>query len=105
MTGLDRQDENAIGAGTLLPASWFLVSPVASHKDTPHTFTTSASEGARFLLVTEPAGFDGSMRSGAEAANALTLSPAPSQPPDPERLGTPTGKYGIEILGLPGLSS
>jgi len=36
-------------------------------KDTPHTFTVSAPEGARSLLVTEPAGFEGFMRSGAEA--------------------------------------
>jgi len=74
-------------------------------KDTPHTFTVSGPEGARFLLVTEPAGFEGFMRSGAEPANALTLPAAPSGPSDLERLGALATEYGIEILGPPGIPS
>ena len=72
-------------------------------KDVPHTFTVSAPEGARFLLVTEPAGFESFMRSSAEPARALTLPPPPSAPPDVERLGALAAEYGIDILGPPGI--
>ena len=72
-------------------------------KDMPHTFMVSAPEGARFLLVTEPAGFESFMRSSAEPARALTLPPPPSAPPDVERLGALAAEYGIDILGPPGI--
>jgi hypothetical protein len=62
----------------------------------------SAPEGARLLLVTEPAGFESFMRSSAEPARALTLPP-PSGPPDVERLGALAAEYGIDILGPPGI--
>jgi quercetin dioxygenase-like cupin family protein len=83
------------------PAGSFVFGP----KDTPHTFTVSSPEGARFLLVTEPAGFESFMRSGAEPARTLTLPPSSSEPPDPERLGALAAEYGIEILGPPGIPS
>jgi len=72
-------------------------------QDTPHTFTVSSPEGARFLLVTEPAGFESFMRSCAEPAKALTLPPPPSEPPDAERMGAIATEYGIDILGPPGI--
>jgi quercetin dioxygenase-like cupin family protein len=74
-------------------------------QDTPHTFTVSSPEGARFLLVTEPAGFESFMRSCAEPAKALTLPPPPREPPDAERMGAIAAEYGIEILGPPGIPS
>lgn len=83
------------------PAGSFVFGP----KDTPHTFAVSSPEGARFLLVTEPAGFESFMRSSAEPARALTLPPPPSEAPDPERLGALAAEYGIEILGPPGIPS
>ena len=81
------------------PAGSFVFGP----RDMPHTFTVSAPEGARFLLVTEPAGFESLMRSSAEPARALTLPPPPSSPPDVERLGALAAEYGIDILGPPGI--
>ena len=70
----------------------------------PHTFTVTSPE-ARFLLVTEPAGFEGLMRALSEPAQALTLPPATSQPPDPERMTAVAGEYGIDIIGPPGIPS
>jgi quercetin dioxygenase-like cupin family protein len=81
------------------PAGSFVFGP----KDMAHTFTVSSPEGARFLLVTEPAGFESFMRSSAEPARALTLPPPPSAPPDVERLGALAAQYGIDILGPPGI--
>src|SRR5947209_2885242 len=49
-------------------------------RDVPHTFMVS-SEQARFLLVTEPAGFEKFMRAMGTPAEALTIPP-PSAPPE-----------------------
>ena len=82
------------------PAGSFVYGP----RDIPHTFTVTSPE-ARFLLVTEPAGFEGFMRTLSEPAQALTLPPATSQPPEPERMMALAAEYGIEILGPPGIPS
>jgi len=65
-------------------------------------FTVTSLE-ARFLLVTEPAGFEGFMRALSEPAQSLTLPPATTPPPDPERMTAIATEYGIEILGPPGI--
>jgi quercetin dioxygenase-like cupin family protein len=70
----------------------------------PHTFTVTSPE-ARFLLVVEPAGFEGFMRALSEPAQAHTLPPASSRPLDPERMMAVATEYGIDILGPPGLPS
>ena len=80
------------------PAGSFVYGP----RGVPHTFTVTSPE-ARFLLVAEPAGFEGFMRALAEPAQALTLPPATSRPPDPERMMAIAADYGIEILGPPGI--
>jgi quercetin dioxygenase-like cupin family protein len=80
------------------PAGSFVYGP----RGVPHTFTVTSPE-ARFLLVAEPAGFEGFMRALAEPAEALTLPPATSRPPDPERMMAIAAEYGIEILGPPGI--
>lgn len=80
------------------PAGSFVYGP----RGIPHTFTVNSRE-ARFLLVAEPAGFEGFMRSLAEPAMALTLPPATVQPPAPERMMAAAAEYGIEILGPPGI--
>lgn len=85
--------------GRLIEAS--AGSLVYGPRGTPHTFEVSSGE-ARFLLVAEPAGFEGFMRALAEPAQALVLPP-PVQPPDPERLAIVAAEYGIEILGPPGI--
>ena len=82
------------------PAGSFVYGP----RDVPHTFTVTSPE-ARFLLVTEPAGFERFMRALAEPAQTLTLPPATIQPPEPERMMALAAEYGIEILGPPGIPS
>ena len=80
------------------PAGSFVYGP----RGIPHTFTVTSPE-ARFLLVTEPAGFEGFMRALSEPARSLTLPPATSPSPDPERMMAIATEYGIEILGPPGI--
>jgi len=70
----------------------------------PHTFIVT-SDRARFLLVTEPAGFEGFMRTLSEPAATLTLPPPSLQPPAPELMMATAAGYGIEILGPPGIPS
>jgi quercetin dioxygenase-like cupin family protein len=80
------------------PAGSFVYGP----RGVPHTFVVSSTE-ARFLLVAEPAGFDGFMLALSEPAQTLTLPPDSVQPPPPEQLGATAAEYGIEILGPPGI--
>jgi hypothetical protein len=65
-----------------VPAGSFVYGP----RDVPHTFTVTSAENARFLLVTEPAGFERFVRALAEPARTLTVPPPPSEPPDFGRL-------------------
>ncbi|MEA2419711.1 MAG: hypothetical protein QOE60_1917 [Thermoleophilaceae bacterium] len=80
------------------PAGSFVYGP----REVPHTFSV-ASEQARFLLVAEPAGFEGFLRALGEPAGALTLPPPAAGPPDMEKLGAVAAEYGLEILGPPGI--
>ncbi len=80
------------------PAGSFVFGP----RDIPHTFTIS-SEHARFLLVTEPAGFEGFVRALSEPAERLEIPPAPTTPPDMAPMVALAAEYGIEILGPPGI--
>jgi len=86
------------GEVVVAPAGSFVYGP----RDIPHTFLVSSAE-ARFLLVTEPAGFEGFMRALSEPAQALTLPPPSVQPPAPELMMATATEYGIEILGPPGI--
>jgi quercetin dioxygenase-like cupin family protein len=71
-------------------------------RDVPHTFMVS-SEQARFLLVTEPAGFEDFMRAMGQPAEALTVPPPAAPPADIAPLIAAAAGYGIEILGPPGI--
>ena len=62
-----------------------------------------SSERARFLLVTEPAGFEGFMRAAAVPAERLEIPPAPTEPPDMAAMSALAAEYGLEILGPPGI--
>jgi quercetin dioxygenase-like cupin family protein len=73
-------------------------------RDVPHTFVVS-SERARFLLVTEPAGFEGFIRALAEPATAPEIPPAPTAPPDMAPVLAAAAEHGLEILGPPGIPS
>jgi len=68
----------------------------------PHTFSVT-SETARFLLVTEPAGFERFMRSLSEPATDLVIPPPATEPPDVAAMTRLAAEYGIEILGPPGI--
>jgi mannose-6-phosphate isomerase-like protein (cupin superfamily) len=71
-------------------------------RDVPHTFVVS-SEQARFLLVTEPAGFEGFIRALGLPAATPELPPAPTAPPDMEPVLRAAAAHGLEILGPPGI--
>jgi quercetin dioxygenase-like cupin family protein len=86
------------GAVTVAPAGSFVFGP----RDVPHTFIVS-SDQARFLLVTEPAGFEGFMRAGGVPAARLEIPPAPTEPPDVEGLTRLAASFGMEIVGPPGI--
>src|SRR5438477_12184368 len=67
------------GQVTDAPAGSFVYGP----RGIPHTFTVT-SPAARFLLVTEPAGFEGIMRALSQPAQSLSLPPATTPPPHPD---------------------
>jgi len=71
-------------------------------RNLPHTFTVS-SETARFLLVTEPAGFEAFERSIAQPATQLVIPPPATEPRDVEAMARLAAEYGVEILGPPGI--
>ncbi|HWD85250.1 MAG TPA: quercetin 2,3-dioxygenase [Solirubrobacteraceae bacterium] len=80
------------------PAGAFVYGP----RNVPHTFMVS-SEQARYLLVTEPAGFDNFIRAVGEPAPRLEVPPAPAAPPDMQRIMQLAAESGMEILGPPGI--
>jgi quercetin dioxygenase-like cupin family protein len=82
------------------PAGSFVYGP----RNVPHTFVVSSPE-ARFLLVTEPAGFESFVRTLAEPAQTISLPPRATEPPDLDRLTAVAAEYGLEILGPPGIPS
>lgn len=86
------------GQVTTAGAGSFVYGP----RDVPHTFEVSSDE-ARFLLVTEPAGFERFLREMSVPAASPTLPPASVEPPAPETLGAAAAKFGVEILGPPGI--
>jgi quercetin dioxygenase-like cupin family protein len=88
-----------VGGETIVASSGtFVFGP----KDIPHTFMVS-SEQARFLLVTEPGGFDAFMRAAGEPAQRLEIPPPATEPPDVAALAALAAEYGIEITGPPGI--
>jgi quercetin dioxygenase-like cupin family protein len=80
------------------PAGSFVYGP----RNIPHTFTVT-SDQARFLLVVEPAGFEGFVRAIGQPAERLEIPPAATEPPDIARIAEAAAEYGMEILGPPGI--
>ena len=71
-------------------------------RDVPHTFTVTSND-ARFLLVVEPAGFEEFLLELSESAASPTLPPASLALPAQETMMQTAARYGIEILGPPGI--
>jgi quercetin dioxygenase-like cupin family protein len=88
----------AAGQVAEAPAGSFVYSP----PDTPHTFSVVSDE-ARFLLGTNPGGFEAFLRACSEPAGDRTLPPPETAAPDPARLAELAAEHGIEILGPPGI--
>jgi quercetin dioxygenase-like cupin family protein len=86
------------GETILAPAGSFVFGP----KGIPHTFIVSSDE-ARFLLVTEPAGFEQFMRMVGEPAARLEVPPPATEPPDVAALTSAAAGFGIAITGPPGI--
>lgn len=80
------------------PAGSFVYGP----RDIPHTFIVSSPQ-ARFLVVTEPAGFERFVRAMGEPAMTPTIPPPAAPPSDLAPLVAAAAEYGIEILGPPGI--
>ncbi|HEX4752625.1 MAG TPA: quercetin 2,3-dioxygenase [Solirubrobacterales bacterium] len=80
------------------PAGSFVFGP----KGIPHTFIVSSDE-ARFLLVSEPAGFEQFMRAVGEPAERLEIPPPATEPPDVAALTAAAAEFGIAITGPPGI--
>ncbi|MHA6795732.1 quercetin 2,3-dioxygenase [Pseudonocardia bannensis] len=70
--------------------------------EVPHTFAITSDE-ARFLVMTQPAGFEQFLEEASVPARELTLPPDGTAPADPARLAAMAAEHGIEILGPPGL--
>jgi quercetin dioxygenase-like cupin family protein len=88
-----------VGGETIVaPAGSFVYGP----QDIPHTFVVS-SESARFLLVVDPGGFEGFTRALSEPAARLEIPPAPTEAPDLERVASVAARFGIDIIGPPGI--
>jgi quercetin dioxygenase-like cupin family protein len=86
------------GEVSVAPAGTFVFGP----KGIPHTFLVSSAE-ARFLLVTEPAGFEQFVRGAGEPAARMEIPPPPTEAPDMAAMSALAAEYGIEILGPPGI--
>src|SRR5438552_8589190 len=80
------------------PAGSFVYGP----REIPHTFTVTSPQ-ARYLLVTEPAGFESFMRAVGQPASTLTIPPPEAPPSDPAPLIAAAAECGIDTLAPPGV--
>jgi quercetin dioxygenase-like cupin family protein len=94
------------GELTIWVAGQTVVAPVGAFvfgpRDVPHTFIVSSDE-ARFLLVTQAAGFEGFIRTLGAPAPVAEIPPLPAAPPDMAPVLQAAADHGIEILGPPGI--
>jgi hypothetical protein len=79
------------------PAGSFVYGP----REIPHTFMVS-SERARFLLVAEPAGFEGLVRALGQPARQLVIPSPATEPPDVAAMVALAADYGIGDPRPPG---
>lgn len=86
------------GEVTVAPAGSFVYGP----RGVAHTFMVSSGE-ARFLLVAEPAGFEGFTRALGQRAASLEIPPPAIEAPDLDVLAQLAATFGIQIIGPPGI--
>lgn len=87
-----------VGGQVINAAGSFVYGP----RGVPHAYTVS-SDTARFLVVTEPAGFDNFIRALAQPDAQRVIPPPATQPTDVEAMTRLAAEHGIEILGPPGI--
>jgi quercetin dioxygenase-like cupin family protein len=68
----------------------------------PHTFVVGGKTAARYLVVSEPAGFERFVAEASVPAESRTIPPPAGGPPDVAALAALAARHGIEILGPPG---
>jgi hypothetical protein len=68
----------------------------------PHTFIVTSDE-ARFLLVTQAAGFEGFIRALGTPTSDVTTPPVATAPPDMAPVFQAATEHGLEIIGPPGI--
>jgi quercetin dioxygenase-like cupin family protein len=83
---------------TVLSRGDFLNAP----RGVPHTFRVTSPGRARMLVTSAPARFDAFVRDLGEPTTSDEL-PVLDGPPDVERLIATAARYGVEILGPPGM--
>lgn len=86
------------GEVIVAPAGSFVFGP----RNIPHTFVVS-SEQARFLLGTNPGGFENFMAAAGVPAERLEVPPPAEGPPDIEAMTAAAATFGIQIIGPPGI--
>lgn len=86
------------GQTVVAPAGSFVFGP----RDVPHTFIVSSDE-ARFLLVTQAAGFEGFIRALGTPAPVAEIPPPADAPPDMAPVLQAAAEHGLEIIGPPGI--
>ena len=88
-----------VGGETIAaPAGSFVFGP----RNIPHTFVVS-SDQARFLLGTNPGGFENFMAAAGVPAERLEVPPPADGPPDVEAMTAAAASFGIQIIGPPGI--
>ncbi|HLW96657.1 MAG TPA: quercetin 2,3-dioxygenase [Solirubrobacteraceae bacterium] len=86
------------GETVLATAGSFVFGP----REVPHTFIVSSDE-ARFLLVTQAAGFESFIRTLGTPTAVAELPREPAAPPDMALILQTAADHGLEILGPPGI--
>lgn len=86
------------GEVIVAPAGSFVFGP----RDIPHTFVVSSNQ-ARFLLGTNPGGFENFMTTVGMPAERLEVPPPADGPPDIEAMTAAAAAFGIQIIGPPGI--
>lgn len=86
------------GEVIVAPAGSFVFGP----QNIPHTFVVSSNQ-SRFLLGTNPGGFENFMATVGVPAERMEIPPPADGPPDIEAMTAAAASFGIQIIGPPGI--